>query len=96
MDIVSIKSKALKLYLIKGDARLLQKQYLNKIRAVLDALIDAETIEDIMAHPYGKPHKLKGDRSGTYAISVYANWRITFVHNAVDNTIHILDYEDYH
>jgi len=49
-----------------------------------------------MAYPYGRPHKLKGDRDGFYAVSVYANWRITFLHDAKLQTIHILDYEDYH
>jgi len=96
MDIVSIKSKALKRYIEKGDARALPSKHITKINAILTVLIGAETIEDFMAYPYGRPHKLKGDRDGFYAVSVYANWRITFLHDAKLQTIHILDYEDYH
>lgn len=39
-------------------------------------------------------HQLKGGRKGSYAVSVSANWRITFKfegENAVD-----VDLEDYH
>ncbi len=96
MDILSIKSKALKLFITKNDKRLLPGKYVGKISAVIDVLLDAETIDDVMAYPYGKPHPLKGERVGTYAISIYANWRITFVYEEKEHTVHILDFEDYH
>lgn len=96
MEIFSIKSKALKRYLEKGDAKLLPAKHVSKIKAILTVLLEVETITEFMAYPYGRPHKLKGDRDGFYAISVYANWRITFWHDIENNTVHILDYEDYH
>ncbi len=96
MDIISIKSKALKLLIERNDTRLIPGKYVRKVRAVLDVLNDAQNIADVLAYPYGRPHKLKGDRAGTYAISVYANWRITFEYNEIKHTIHILDFEDYH
>jgi plasmid maintenance system killer protein len=43
-----------------------------------------------------KPHRLTGYRAGYFALSVTPNWRITFGHDADDNEIIDLDYEDYH
>ena len=96
MDIISIKSKAIKRFIVKGDAKLLPANHVPKIQAILTVLLEVETIDEFMAYPYGRPHRLKGDRDGFYAISVYANWRISFWHEAETNTVHILDYEDYH
>ena len=96
MEIISIKSKALKRYIEKGDAKLLPAKYVSKINTILTVLLEVETIDEFMAYAYGRPHKLKGDRDGFYAISVHANWRITFWHDTETNTVHILDYEDYH
>ncbi len=80
----------------RNDTRLIPSKYVRKVRAVLDVLVDAEDIGDVLAYPYGRPHQLKGDRAGTFAISVYANWRITFFYDETEHTIHILDFEDYH
>lgn len=60
---------------------------------ILDAL-DAATSPQEMDLPGFRFHALKGNRSGTYAISVSANWRITFGWDASDAVD--VDYEDYH
>ena len=39
-------------------------------------------------------HPLRGDRSGTWAVTVRANWRVTFCFEG-DNVTDI-NYEDYH
>ena len=39
-------------------------------------------------------HPLKGDRKGTWSVSVSGNWRITFSFSGKD-AINV-DYEDYH
>jgi len=96
MKIVSIKNKGLKLFYEQENASKLPSKYIGKIRQVLDALDNATNIQDFLDTPRGHPHKLKGDRKGTYAISVYANWRLTFEYNAEDKSIHTLDFEDYH
>ena len=96
MEIVSIKSKALKLLILKNDPRLLPAKYVPKIVDLINSLRDLDGIDEFLSLPKGKPHRLKGDRTGAYAISVYANWRLTFKYVAKDNTIHILDFEDYH
>lgn len=57
-------------------------------------LLDASKQPEDMKLPGYDFHPLKGNRKGTYAISVSGNWRITFEfegENAVD-----VDLEDYH
>lgn len=39
-------------------------------------------------------HQLKGDRRGTWAVSVSGNWRVTFAF--VETDVEGVDYEDYH
>ncbi len=60
---------------------------------ILDALDAAGAPEDLDIPGY-RFHPLKGDRAGTYSVTVSGNWRITFrwEHpDAVD-----VNYEDYH
>ena len=64
-----------------------------RIRKILALLETAETIED-MDLPGLDLHQLKGNRKGTWTVSVSGNWRITFkIQNgdAID-----VNYEDYH
>jgi toxin HigB-1 len=66
---------------------------LNKAREILSALDAADRPEE-MALPSFHFHPLKGDRRGTYSVTVRANWRITFSFRqgaACD-----VDLEDYH
>ncbi|WP_169331864.1 type II toxin-antitoxin system RelE/ParE family toxin [Robiginitomaculum antarcticum] len=96
MIIRSVRHKGLKRLIQKNDPSLLPAQYVSKIRRLLLALSMATDINDFLALPHGRPHKLKGDRSDSYAISVYANWRLTFIYMEDDQSLHILDFEDYH
>ncbi|PHS41222.1 MAG: plasmid maintenance system killer [Robiginitomaculum sp.] len=96
MEIVSIKSKALKRLILNNDARLLPAQYVPKIRRFITLLRDFDGIEEFLAMPKGKPHRLKGDRANTYSVFISKNWRITFEYIEDDNSVHILDFEDYH
>lgn len=47
-----------------------------------------------MALPGLGLHPLKGDRKGTWAVSVSGNWRVTF--KFVGKDADSVDYEDYH
>ncbi len=96
MKIVSIKHKGIRLFYEEDNAKKLPSKYVTKIRRLLDILDNASDIRVFLQTPRGNPHKLKGDRADTYAISVYANWRLTFIYNADDKSIHILNFEDYH
>jgi len=59
----------------------------------LIALDTAQEIDD-MEIPGFRLHKLKGERTGQWSISVNGNWRLTFEFR--DGNAYVLDYEDYH
>jgi proteic killer suppression protein len=44
--------------------------------------------------PGYKLHQLKGNRAGTWAVSVSGNWRLVFQFQGADAIL--VDYEDYH
>lgn len=91
--IVSIRHKGLMRFFSNGDHRGIPTQFAPRIERMLDRLDVCKVPED-MALPGYKFHELKGERKGTYAVAVSANWRITFrflANNAVD-----VDMEDYH
>jgi toxin HigB-1 len=60
---------------------------------ILEALHAATSAQD-MNLPGFKFHALKGNRAGVYAVSVNANWRITFGWDDADAVD--VDYKDYH
>jgi proteic killer suppression protein len=47
-----------------------------------------------MALPGLRLHELKGDRKGTWSVSVSGSWRVTFSFDGKDAVD--VDYEDYH
>jgi proteic killer suppression protein len=49
----------------------------DRIRAILARLSQAEVIEDMNVHSY-RLHPLKGSRKGGWSVTVKGNWRITF------------------
>ena len=74
----------------------LPAQYVENIRDIVSFLSDIEDIDEVFDLRKYKPHRLTGDRVGTYSFSVTPNWRITFRHDPKANEVFDLDYEDYH
>ena len=70
-----------------------QAQHAERLRLILGRLSAATTPRD-MALPGLDLHPLKGDRKGTWAVSVSGNWRVTF--KFVGKDADSVDYEDYH
>lgn len=64
-----------------------------RLRLVLAILNAAATPGDV-AIPGLRLHSLKGIRTGTWSVSISANWRVTFRFEDSDATD--VDYEDYH
>jgi proteic killer suppression protein len=60
---------------------------------MLDRLDASEGARD-MNLPGFRLHQLRGQRAGTWAASVSANWRLTFRFEGEDAVD--VDYEDYH
>jgi len=57
------------------------------------ALQTAYAVADMNLPGY-RLHSLKGDREGEWAISVSANWRLTFEFR--NGHAYVVNYEDYH
>jgi toxin HigB-1 len=64
------------------------------LRNILAVLIAAPDMGGVIGAPGWRVHELKGDRAGTWSISVSGNWRLTF--NVRRNEVCDLDLEDYH
>lgn len=91
--IKSFQHKGLRLYYETGSTKGIQVKHAEKLRMQLVALDTAFEIDDLDI-PGFKLHPLKGDRKGTWSISVSGNWRLTF--EFVDGNAYLLNYEDYH
>ena len=89
----SFRHKGLERFFRRGDYRGIPAQSGTRIERILDRL-DAAMRPDDMNLPGYRFHRLKGDRSGTYAVTVTGNWRMTFAFEGEDATG--IDLEDYH
>ncbi len=89
----SFRSRALRRLWEKGEVKQLPAERLERIRLFLDKL-DAAAEPEALNTPGAGFHRLSGNNKGRYAISVSANWRITFAFQGED-AIEI-DFEDYH
>ena len=89
----SFRHKGLERFFRKSDRRGIDAKQAERIRRLLDRLDGIVRAEDMGVPGYGF-HPLKGDRKGTYAVTVSGNWRITFGFangDAID-----VNLEDYH
>jgi proteic killer suppression protein len=91
--IAGFRSRALELFWERRNARRLPASYLVRIEMILDRL-DAATRPDEMNAPGLRFHRLTGNMKGRYAVTVSANWRITFAWSGQDAVD--VDLEDYH
>jgi toxin HigB-1 len=89
----SIRSKPLKRYWERDDASKLPPDRVPRIAMILDRL-DASLKPEDMNLPGFQFHQLAGKSKGRYAVSVSANWRITFGWDGEDAVD--IDFEDYH
>ena len=96
MDIRNIRHKGLRNLVAKDMRKGLPPDHVEKIADIMAFLIDIESIDEVFALQKYKPHLLSGDRAGTYSLHVTANWRITFRHDAVEDELYDVDFEDYH
>jgi toxin HigB-1 len=94
MDIESISHKALKRFFLTGNSKGLVGD-VERLRAML-AFIAAATSFDELAKPpnYGL-HRLTGNRSGLWSMTVTRNWRLTFSVTDI-GTLTDMNLEDYH
>jgi toxin HigB-1 len=68
----------------------------DKLRKLLFALETAERLEQLGRFPRWKLHPLKGDRKGSWSLTVTGNWRLVFRYDEQMNTASDIDLIDYH
>lgn len=96
MKIRNFANKALKRLYQQGSPKGLPADAVDKIRKMLAFMDDMEDVEELKALPTGDAHPLKGDRKGTWSLTVTRNWRLTFRMDAEAKEIVDVDFEDYH
>jgi toxin HigB-1 len=89
----SFRHKGLKRLFEDDDARGVSAEHVEKLRDILVRLDNAESLADIDL-PALKLHPLKGELKGSWAVTVRANWRVTF--RFADPDAFNVDYVDYH
>ena len=87
------RHKGLRKFFETGSKSGIQAQHVDRLRLVL-AQLNAATGPRDMDLPGLDLHPLKGERKGTWAVSVSGNWRVTF--RFVGKEADAVDYEDYH
>ncbi len=91
--IMSFIHKGIERFYNTGNKSGIQAQHAKRLRQIL-GLLDAALIPPDMDFPGLFLHSLKGDRKGIWAVTVRANWRITFRFSG--KNVEIVNYEDYH
>ena len=91
--IVSFRHKGLRNLFEQDDARKLKADQVDRLRLILSALDQASDVQD-MNQPTFRLLPLKGDRKRVWAVTVRANWRVTFRFEGGDACE--VDLEDYH
>jgi proteic killer suppression protein len=91
--IQSFIHKGLRSLFEEDDRRKVTADHVDRLRLLLSALDQAGAVQD-MNQPTFRLHPLKGDRKGVWAVTVRANWRVTFRFEGGD--AYDVDLEDYH
>lgn len=91
--IKGFRHKGLDGFFRKSDRSKIDAKQAGRVRRILDRLEAATRPEDMNLPGYGF-HELKGDRKGTYAVSVSGNRRISFRFDGGDAAE--VNLEDYH
>ncbi|MGH8116589.1 MAG: type II toxin-antitoxin system RelE/ParE family toxin [Rhodanobacteraceae bacterium] len=91
--ILSFRHKGLERFFRTGSTAGIQAKHAKKLRLILAQLEQSATVADMVV-PGLRTHRLKGKRSDTFAVTVQANWRITFCFE--NGNAEVVNYEDYH
>lgn len=94
MEIVGFRHKGLELFWRTNDPRGVSSRWAEKLRAMLTAIEEADTVTEVGLLPGWKLHQLRGVRKNTWSMWVTGNQRLTFIVNG--DKVTKLDIEDYH
>lgn len=91
--IKSFTHKGLEKFYTTGNQAGIQAIHTKKLRLILAMLNDAQSLDDINA-PVLCLHPLKGEKAELWAVTVQANWRVSF--RFENGNVYVVDYLDYH
>ena len=91
--ILTFKHKGLETFFRTGGMAGIQPIHAKRLRELLTALNVASGSQDLN-RPSWRLHGLTGNRAGFHAVTVQANWRLSF--RFVGSDVELLDYLDYH
>ena len=91
--IKTFRHKGLKELFETGRSKSIAPALLKRVEIIPDYLDAAETAFDMGVSGL-RLHELKGDRKGTWSVTVSGNWRLTFTF--LDGDAYDIDLEDYH
>ena len=91
--IKSFRHKGLRRLFESGERGGVRPELATRLRRQLDVLNHARTPTDMNLPGY-RLHQLKGNRTGTWRVTVSGNWRVTFRFDGED--AFDVDLEDYH
>lgn len=91
--ILSFRHKGLERFFRTGSSAGIQARHAKRLRLILAQLAASATVADMVV-PGLRMHRLKGGRRDTFAVTVQANWRITF--RFENGNAEVVNYEDYH
>lgn len=94
MRIGSFRHRGLRKFYENDDPSGLPADCIKRLRNILTALEFAAELSQVATMPGWRLHPLRGRRRSEYAVSVTANWRLTF--RIVDGVVTDLSFEDYH
>lgn len=89
----NFRSRALRRFMERGDARRIHPEHRETVRDILVRL-NASATPDDMDLPGFRLHRLSGEYAGFWAVTVRANWRVIFRFD--DGHACDVDYLDYH
>ena len=89
----SFRHKGVEKFFLTGSKAGVQPAHAAKLSEQL-ALLNVATAPEQMNVPGWRFHHLGGDLQGHWAVSVNANWRLTFTFDGEDAIL--VDYQDYH
>jgi proteic killer suppression protein len=96
MQLVHFRHKGLRRLHDDGTAKAVPPAMADKLRKLLFSVETAECLAQLSRFPGWKLHPLKGDRRGSWSLSVTGNWRVIFRYDEPTNTASDIDLIDYH
>jgi proteic killer suppression protein len=96
VQLVRFRHKGLTQLYDDGNPKGVSSAMVDKLRKLLFALETAESLEQLGRFPGWKLHPLRGNRKGSWSLTVTGNWRLIFRYGEQMNIASDIDLIDYH